>query len=118
MDQHLLTIILLTPLAGLLVLLFIPGKSKDLIRVWANLVAFVGFLISLPLVSRFHSDQAAILAQFLVTGKDLSKKSPRGRRQRAPGDLSARKSRISRGEGGRPARSRLTRRRSVAKSAA
>src|ERR1700730_14357368 len=55
MDQHLLTIILMTPLAGLAVLLFIPGKSKDRIRVWANLVAFAGFLISLPLVSRFHA---------------------------------------------------------------
>src|SRR6516162_10070310 len=58
MDQHLLSIILLTPLAGLAVLLFIPGKSKDLIRVWANLVAFVGFLISLPLLSRFQLNQA------------------------------------------------------------
>src|SRR5260370_17573842 len=54
MDQHLLSIILLTPLAGLAVLLFIPGKSKDLIRVWANLVGLAGFLISLPLVSRFQ----------------------------------------------------------------
>ena len=53
MDQHLLTIILFTPLAGLAVLLFIPGKSKDLIRLWANLVAFAGFLISLLMVSRF-----------------------------------------------------------------
>ncbi len=55
MDQHLLSIILLTPLAGLAVLLLIPGKSKDLIRVWANLVGFAGFLISLPLVSRFQT---------------------------------------------------------------
>src|SRR5450759_1429752 len=54
MDQHLLSIILLTPLAGLAVLLFIPGKSKDLIRLWANLVGLAGFLISLPLVSRFQ----------------------------------------------------------------
>ena len=54
MDQHLLSIILLTPLAGLAVLLFLPGKSKDLIRLWANLVGFAGFLISLPLVSRFQ----------------------------------------------------------------
>src|ERR1041385_4301892 len=54
MDQHLLSIVLFTPLAGLALLLFIPGKSKDLISVWANLVAFVGFLISLPLVSRFQ----------------------------------------------------------------
>jgi len=54
MDQHLLSIILLTPLAGLAVLLFIPGARKDLIRLWANLVGFAGFLISLPLVSRFQ----------------------------------------------------------------
>ena len=38
MDQHLLTIILSTPLAGLLVLFLIPGKNKDLVRIWANLV--------------------------------------------------------------------------------
>src|SRR6266545_4465741 len=62
MDQHLLSIVLFTPLAGLLVLLFIPGTQKNLIRVWANLVGFVGFLISLPLVSRF--DRAASGFQF------------------------------------------------------
>jgi NADH-quinone oxidoreductase subunit M len=55
MDQHLLSIILLTPLAGLALLLFIPGKSKDLIRLWANFVTFAGFLISLPLASRFQA---------------------------------------------------------------
>jgi NADH-quinone oxidoreductase subunit M len=53
MDQHLLSLVLFAPLAGLLVLLLIPGRHKNLIRVWANLVGFVGFLISLPLVSRF-----------------------------------------------------------------
>src|SRR5205807_7082279 len=55
MDQHLLSIILLTPLAGLLVLFLIPGRNKDLIRVWANLVAFAGFMISLPLIKRFQA---------------------------------------------------------------
>ena len=58
MDQHLLSIILFTPLAGLVVLLLIPGSNKDLIRVWANLVSFAGFLISLPLVSRFQSGRS------------------------------------------------------------
>src|ERR1051325_1672651 len=53
MDQHLLSLILFTPSAGLFVLLAIPGRHKNLIRVWANLVGFAGFLISLPLVSRF-----------------------------------------------------------------
>src|SRR5436305_573067 len=55
MDQHLLSIILFTPLAGLAILLLLPGKSKDLIRVWANVAGFAGFLISLPLLSRFRN---------------------------------------------------------------
>ena len=53
MDQHLLSLILLAPMASLLVMWWIPGKNKDLIRVWANLSSFAGFLISLPLLSRF-----------------------------------------------------------------
>ncbi len=55
MDQHLLSIILFTPLAGLAVLLCIPSTSKNLIRIWANLASFIGFLVSLPLVSRFQN---------------------------------------------------------------
>ncbi len=55
MDQHLLSIILFTPLAGLLVLVLLPSKSKDLIRIWANLASFAGFLVSLPLLSRFQT---------------------------------------------------------------
>ena len=58
MDQHLLSIVLLTPMAGLLVLLFLPAKSKNLIRLWANLASLAGFLISLPLVSRFQTGVA------------------------------------------------------------
>src|SRR6266705_3312636 len=54
MDQHLLSFVLLLPLAGLAVLMLIPGTSKDAIRLWANLVGFAGFLVSLPLVSRFQ----------------------------------------------------------------
>ena len=55
MDQHLLSIVLFTPLAGLAVLLFIPSGSKNLIRIWANLASLVGFLVSLPLASRFQT---------------------------------------------------------------
>jgi NADH-quinone oxidoreductase subunit M len=55
MDQHLLSIVLATPLVGLLVLFFLPSRSKNLIRVWANVVALAGFVVSLPLVFRFHS---------------------------------------------------------------
>jgi len=53
MDQHLLSIVLFTPLAGFVILLLIPGSQKTLIKLWANLTAFVGFLLSLPLVTRF-----------------------------------------------------------------
>jgi NADH-quinone oxidoreductase subunit M len=63
MEQHLLSIVLFTPLAGLLVLLFIPGRHTNAIRLWANVVAFAGFLISLPLVSRFDRDATGF--QFL-----------------------------------------------------
>ncbi|MGH9720287.1 MAG: complex I subunit 4 family protein [Bryobacteraceae bacterium] len=56
MDQHLLCTVLFTPLAGLLVLLFIPSSSKNAIRLWANFVAFAGFMISLPLITRFDKN--------------------------------------------------------------
>ena len=55
MDQHLLSIVLFAPLAGMLVLLFIPSSAKTVIKLWANLVAFACFLISLPLVTRFDN---------------------------------------------------------------
>jgi len=53
MQSHILSLVLFTPLAGLLVLLFIPGENKFLIRLWANIVAAAGFLVSLPLVFGF-----------------------------------------------------------------
>jgi NADH-quinone oxidoreductase subunit M len=56
MDQHLLSIVLLTPLAGLAVLLLIPSGNKGIIRLWANLAALAGFLVSIPLVTRFRAD--------------------------------------------------------------
>jgi NADH-quinone oxidoreductase subunit M len=53
MNDNLLSIVLFTPLAGMIVLLFLPASNKTLIRLWANLVALAGFLVSLPLVTRF-----------------------------------------------------------------
>src|SRR6266478_3711840 len=58
MDQHLLSIVLFAPLAGLLVLMLIPSSAKNVIKLWANLVGFACFLISLPLVTRF--DKSAV----------------------------------------------------------
>ena len=62
MDQHILSIVLLTPLAGLAVLLFLPASKRGLIRVWANAVSLAGFLVSLPLV--FYFDKNAAGFQF------------------------------------------------------
>jgi NADH-quinone oxidoreductase subunit M len=53
MQNHILTIILFTPLLGALVLLFIPKESKNTIRYVANLFALAGFLVSLPLIPWF-----------------------------------------------------------------
>jgi NADH-quinone oxidoreductase subunit M len=51
--DHILSIVLFTPLAGLVVLLFLPASNPRLIRIWANVAAFIGFLVSLPLVFNF-----------------------------------------------------------------
>ena len=53
MNEHLLSIVLFTPLAGMLVLLLLPAGNKSLIRIWANVAGLAGFLVSLPLVFRF-----------------------------------------------------------------
>jgi NADH-quinone oxidoreductase subunit M len=58
--QHILTITAFWPLAGLVVLLFFNKDNKALIRLWANVVMFAGFFISLPLwfwFDRATSDQ-------------------------------------------------------------
>ncbi len=54
MTSNLLSLILFTPIAGLLVLLFIPSSNKTLIKLWANLTAAAGFLVSLPLIINFN----------------------------------------------------------------
>jgi len=51
--DHILSIVLLTPLAGLLVLMFLPASNPRLIKLWANIPSFIGFLLSLPLVFQF-----------------------------------------------------------------
>jgi NADH-quinone oxidoreductase subunit M len=51
--DHLLSWVLFFPLIGMLLMLLIPGRNKKLIRLWANGVALVGFLISIPLVLNF-----------------------------------------------------------------
>src|ERR1700757_2777660 len=53
--DHILSIVLFLPLAGLLVLLFIPSSNARAIKLWANAVALAGFLVSVPLVLRFDA---------------------------------------------------------------
>src|SRR6266496_387477 len=58
--QHILTITAFWPLAGMIVLLFFNKENKTLIRLWANVVMFAGFFMSLPLwfwFDRANSDQ-------------------------------------------------------------
>src|SRR5471030_3303770 len=51
--DHILSIVLFTPILGLLALLFIPSSNARAIKLCANAAAFVGFLVSLPLVFNF-----------------------------------------------------------------
>ncbi len=63
MTDHILSWVLFTPVIGMVILLFIPSEKKNWIRWWANIVAFIGFLISIPLVTNF--DKNATSWQFL-----------------------------------------------------
>jgi NADH-quinone oxidoreductase subunit M len=47
--SYYLSIILFTPLAGALLLLFVNKRNEDAIRWMANIVAFLGFAVSIPL---------------------------------------------------------------------
>ena len=49
MTGHLLSIILFTPLVGAFVLLLVNKQKEDAIRWIANIVAFIGFAVSIPL---------------------------------------------------------------------
>ena len=53
MQGHLLSIILFTPLLGVLVLMFLPRSQKTLVRLWANIAAAAGLLVSIPLIVTF-----------------------------------------------------------------
>jgi NADH-quinone oxidoreductase subunit M len=57
MHNHILSIVLFTPLVGAILLLFIPSENKTLIRWIANIFALFGFLISLPLVPWFWAQR-------------------------------------------------------------
>jgi NADH-quinone oxidoreductase subunit M len=58
--EHILTIVMFFPLAGALLLLLLPKNSTSLIRLLANVIGFVAFLISLPLVMWFDADNGEL----------------------------------------------------------
>src|SRR5450631_897166 len=57
MENHILSIILFTPLAGALLLLFVPSGKKDAIRWIGNIFALAGLLVSIPLVPMFWAQR-------------------------------------------------------------
>src|ERR1700687_293257 len=54
-SNHLLSVILFTPLLGALVLMFMPRGSQSLHRLVGNLFGVLGFAVSVPLVIHFPS---------------------------------------------------------------
>ncbi|MFQ5662321.1 MAG: NuoM family protein [Terriglobia bacterium] len=63
-SETILNWVLFTPLLGAVVLLFVPGAQKNLIRWLANLFLFADLLISLPLV--FWYDRSVAGFQFTI----------------------------------------------------
>jgi NADH-quinone oxidoreductase subunit M len=57
MHNHILSLILFTPLAGAIFLLFIPKEKVDTIRWVANIFSVLGLLVSLPLVPWFWAQR-------------------------------------------------------------
>src|SRR5260370_15283372 len=51
---HILSVILFTPLAGSILLLFVPRESGNAHRVLGNLFGMLGFIVSLPMVAWFQ----------------------------------------------------------------
>jgi NADH-quinone oxidoreductase subunit M len=54
--DHILSIVLFIPVIGIIPLLFISGENKQAVRWWGNIVLFVDFLASLPLVFWFAGE--------------------------------------------------------------
>jgi NADH-quinone oxidoreductase subunit M len=63
LQNHILSVILFTPLAGALILLFMNRRQEHAIRWVANIVAVLGFVVSLPLWFRY--DPAGTSWQFV-----------------------------------------------------
>ena len=78
--NHYLSLILFTPLAGALVLLLVNKQNENAIRWIANIVAFVGFAISVPLWFWYNPQSARL---------PVRRAARRGSRRSAPSTSSA-----------------------------
>src|SRR5437899_2755641 len=65
MENHILSIILFTPLVGAFLLLFVPKDNKDGIRWIANIFALAGFLVSIPLVAWYYQQRCETGFKFM-----------------------------------------------------
>jgi NADH-quinone oxidoreductase subunit M len=53
--SNILNIVCYLPLVGLVVILFIPGKRVKAVKWIANITGFLGFLVSIPLITAFNN---------------------------------------------------------------
>ena len=51
--NHILSVVLFTPLVGAVLLLFVPRENENAHRIGGNIFGVLGFLVSLPLVRWF-----------------------------------------------------------------
>jgi NADH-quinone oxidoreductase subunit M len=68
MQNHILSIILFTPLVGAALLLFVSHQNKNAIRWIGNIFAAAGFLVSLPLVPWFWAQRFEPGVKFVNEG--------------------------------------------------
>src|SRR5512142_1271255 len=65
MYNHILSIVLFTPLVGAVLLLFVPKEKVNTVRWLANIFAFAGLAVSLPLVPWFCARKAEVGWKFV-----------------------------------------------------
>src|SRR5271165_1617150 len=65
MYNHILSIVLFTPLVGAAILLLIPKENKDAIRWMANVFGVLGLVVSLPLIPWFWAVKERAGFQFV-----------------------------------------------------
>ena len=63
LENHILSVVLFTPLAGAILLLFVPRRMDKAQRVLGNVFGVLGLLVSLPLIKWFDAGRAGFQFQ-------------------------------------------------------